>query len=160
MKKKKRVSRFVRVARLAYELSKQYFAKYSHRNSPKRYTQPQLAACVLLTYYLNLSYRDMEEWLLASDQVCQELELESVPDHTTLYRMYKKMLMRDYEALNNQLLTSLGIEEEAISIDATGLSMTRASQHYLSRSGRKLKKYVKAFYCVPLLDTTLPRREG
>ena len=60
---------------------------YTHRNSPKTYSLPQLATCAILKFYLDLPYRDMEEWLLASDQVCAVLELTSVPDHCTLARV-------------------------------------------------------------------------
>ena len=72
----KRESRYVQVARRAYEVSKAILPLYSHPNSPKTYTLPQLAACVILKFYVNLPYRDMEEWLLASDQVCAVLELK------------------------------------------------------------------------------------
>jgi len=56
-------------------------------------------------FYLDLSYRDMEEWLLAGDQVRQVLELPRVPDHTTLQRTYKKLRMQDLEKMKKRLLT-------------------------------------------------------
>lgn len=34
-------------------------------------------------FYLDLGDRDTEEWLLASDQICRELELSRIPDHAT-----------------------------------------------------------------------------
>lgn len=107
-KKPTRESRYVQVARQAHKLTKKHFPTYTHKHSPKKFTQPQLAACVLLTFYMNMSYRDMEEWLLATDQVCQTLELSEVPDHSTLSRMYKKMKMKDFEQLNRSLLDDLG----------------------------------------------------
>src|SRR5574341_753341 len=48
---------------------------YTHLNSPHRFTLPQLNACVLLMFDLRLSYRDPEEWLLASAQICKGLQL-------------------------------------------------------------------------------------
>ncbi|MEM3434173.1 MAG: hypothetical protein QXP27_08355 [Candidatus Methanomethyliaceae archaeon] len=74
-----RESRYVTVARIAYHLAQEVLPRYSHPKSPHRYTLPQLAACVLLMFYLRLSYRDMEEWLLATDKVCAVLELKRVP---------------------------------------------------------------------------------
>jgi hypothetical protein len=147
-KKQPKESQYVRVARLAYELTQGVYPLYTHKNSPKAFTQPQLAACVLLKFYLNLSYRNTEEWLLASDKVCGVLELAEVPDHSTISRMYKKMRMKDLERLNDRLLSQLEVEEEAISIDATGLSPTEASPHFLTRAGRKYHHYLKAFYAV------------
>ena len=78
-----RESRYVRFAKLAYEIAQQAFEPYSHAKSKKVFTQPQLASCVLLMFYLDLSCREpgagsrepgagsreMEEWLLASGEV-------------------------------------------------------------------------------------------
>ncbi len=86
-----RESRYVKVAKIGYRLCKQALPKYSHAKSPHHFELPQLAACVLLMFYLNKSYRDMEEWLLATDKVCQALELPRIPDHTTLQRTYRKL---------------------------------------------------------------------
>jgi hypothetical protein len=65
-----RENRYVKVAKIAYGLTQQALPKYSHAKSPHHFELPQLAACVLLMFYLNKSYRDMEEWFLASDKVC------------------------------------------------------------------------------------------
>src|SRR3989304_4125031 len=108
----RRESRYVRVAKIAYGLTKRALPKYSHAKSPHHFELPQLAACVLMMFYLNVSYRDMEEWLLATDQVCQALELPRVPDHTTLQRTYKKLHMLDFEKMKNQLLDESGVDEE------------------------------------------------
>lgn len=78
----KRVSRYVRVARIALQVERS-LPLYSHPKSPRRYTFPQRAACVLLAFYLNKSYRDTEEWLLATDKVCRALGLKRVPDLTS-----------------------------------------------------------------------------
>lgn len=59
----------MKVARLAYQLAKETLPKYSHPKSKHRFTFQQLAACVLLMFYLHKTYRDMEEWLLATEQV-------------------------------------------------------------------------------------------
>ena len=88
----KRKSRYVKVAEIAYRLTKQTLPQYSHPKSPHHFTFPQLAACVLLMFYLDLSYRDMEEWLLATDKVCQALELPRVPNYSTLQRTYKILI--------------------------------------------------------------------
>lgn len=45
---------------IAYRLTQQVLPRYSHPKSLHRFTFPQLAACALLMFYLDLSYRDME----------------------------------------------------------------------------------------------------
>lgn len=145
---KTRESRYVTVARIAYHLTQEALPRYSHPKSPHHFTLPQLAACVLLMYYLDISYRDMEEWLLASDQVCQALELSRIPDHTTLQRTYQKLRMLDFEKMKNQLLEENGVDEEGIASDSTGFSPGQASLYYQTRTGRLYQRWAKGVYAV------------
>jgi transposase len=110
--------------------------------------QPQLVACVLLMFYVRKSYRDMEEWLLASDAICQELGLKEVPDYSTLNRTYKRIRIRLLDQLQRSLLDELKPKEEAIAFDTTGYSPTQASLHYLARCGRKYDHFYKGGYAV------------
>src|SRR4030095_10533234 len=122
-----RESRYVRVAKLAYALSKQTLPLYAHPKSPHHFTFPQLAACVLLMFYMNLSYRDLEDWLLASDRVCAALELERIPDHSTLERTFKKLQRRNFDQLNRTRFDQLKVEETVIAVDSTGFTPSQAS---------------------------------
>lgn len=144
-----RESRYVRVARIAYQLAKQALPRYSHPKSPHYFTLPQLGACVLLMFYLKLSYRDMEEWLLASDAVCQELELARIPDHTTLQRTYAKIRKADWMHMNETLLQEIELpEEDGVAVDSTGFSPGPASSYYQSRSGKAYHHWAKGVYAV------------
>lgn len=145
---KTRESRYVKVARIAYHLTQESLPRYSHPKSPHHFTLPQLAACVLVMFYMDLSYRDMEEWLLASDQVCQTLELSRIPDHTTLQRTYKKLRMLDFEKMKNRLLDENGVDEEAVASDSTGFSPGQASLYYQTRTGRLYQRWAKGIYAV------------
>jgi hypothetical protein len=143
-----RESRYVTVAKIAYRLTKQALPKYSHAKSPHHFELPQLAACVLLMFYLNKSYRDMEEWLLATDKVCQALGLSRIPDHTTLQRTYRKLRKLDFERMKNQILEEENIQESVIASDSTGFSPGQASLYYQTRSGRKYERWIKGAYAV------------
>jgi len=143
-----RESRYVRVARIAYMLAQQALPRYSHPKSPHHFTLPQLAACVLMMFYLDISYRDMEEWLLATDQVCQVLELSRVPDHSTLSRTYKKLRKGDLDRMKRLLLDKLAVNEEAIAVDSTGFTLSQASAYYQTRRGISYREYVKGAYAV------------
>jgi hypothetical protein len=146
----KRESRYVRVAGISYSLCKRTLPRYSHPKSPHHFTLPQLAACVLMAFYMRLSYRDMEEWLLATDTVREVLELPRVPDHATLARTYKKLRITDFERMKGLLLSELGVEgtEEVLASDATGFSPSGASAYYQTRSGRTFRWWQKGAYCV------------
>src|SRR4030067_661386 len=145
---KTRQSRYVKVARISYHLTQEALPRYSHPKSPHHFTLPQLAACVLLMVYLDLSYRNMEKWLLASDQVCQMLELPRIPDHTTLQRTYKKLQKLDFDKMKNQLLDENGVEEGRVASDSTGFSPGQASLYYQTRTGRLYRQWVKGAYAV------------
>ncbi len=101
-----------------------------------------------MMFYLDISYRDMEEWLLATDKVCQALALPRVPDHTTLQRTYKKLRNLDFEKMKNQILEEENIEEEVIASDSTGFSPGQASLYYQTRSGRTYEHWLKGAYAV------------
>ncbi len=147
--KAKRESKYVRSARIAYRLAQASLPQYSHPKSPQLYTLPQLAACVVLKFYLNLSYRDTEEWLLATDAVCQVLGLESVPNYSTLQRTAKKLRIRDIEQMQQQLLAEVEMdEEESIALDGTGFTPSQASWYYQTRSGRQYRRWLKGVYAV------------
>ncbi|MEM9955844.1 MAG: transposase [Chloroflexota bacterium] len=148
--KKKKVSRYVRFAHLALKMGEATLDKYSHRNSQKRYTQPQLVAACLLGFYLNLSYRDLEEWLLASDKVCQALGLSEVPDHSTLCRAFQRLRQSDLKQLNHWLMQKLNMELTWVAVDATGYILTQASHYYLTRTGQRMKHFWQGFYAVDL----------
>ena len=84
-----RDSRYIKVAHSAYHLTQTALPRASHPNRPHHSPLPQVAACVLLTVFLDLSCRNMEAWLLTTDQVRQVVDLSTVPDHPTVQRMHE-----------------------------------------------------------------------
>lgn len=151
-KKPLRVSRYVRVAQAAYRVAQGSLPLYSHPKSPHRFTLPQLAACVLMTYYLKMSYRDTEEILLASSEIREALELKNVPDYSTLSRMYNRLRKSDWERMLETLLSTAnngqGVQEEYVAIDSTYFAATQASVSYITRSGRTMSAPFKGAYAV------------
>lgn len=150
-KQRPRVSKYVQFAKAALWFASQEFEPYSHPKSPRTYTQPQLVACLLLMHRLDISYRDMEEWLYASDKVVAALGLKSIPTYSALARANQRLLtLGKMDRLNAKLLEKMGVEEEVVVIDATGFRMTQASRHYISRKGNQHAYYWKGFYAVGL----------
>ena len=58
-------------------------------------------------------------------------------------------------ALHRQLRRWLGVREAALVADATGFASSRASQHYVSRTGRTMSDYVKGYSIVGVLHPSL-----
>ena len=141
-------SRYVKAARIAYQLASRSVPRYSHPKSPHHFTQPQLVACVLMKFYLDMSYRDLEEWLLATNQVCGVLELSQVPDHSTLSRMFKKLRLSELTTMRDELLRAMAIEEEVVAGDSTSFRLCQASAYYQTRRGRQYREWVKGAYAV------------
>lgn len=144
----KRESRYVTFARIAYELAQASLPRYAHAKSPHHFTFPQLATCVLLTFYLDLSYRDMEEWMLASDQVQAVLGLKRIPDHSTLSRTFHKLKQADWDRFLAHLLRQMEVKEDAIAADSTSFRLSQASLHYYNRAGKAFGDWIKGAYAV------------
>jgi hypothetical protein len=143
-----RESRFVRIAKLAYHIAQQTLPTYAHPKSRHDYTFPQRVACVMLKIYLNYTYRDLEEWLLATDQVRQVLQLTRVPDHTTLYRTFAKLSQAQWQQLNDALLQHLQVNEMTVAVDTTGFRNDTASAYYQSRRGGRRRAWHKGGFVV------------
>lgn len=144
----RKISHYQTVAELAYDIAKRHLPRYRHKNSPHRFTWPQLVACVLLTFYLDYSYRDMEDWLLVSDKICRALDLHEIPDHSTLCRAFHKVDVQLLQALHRLLLQNMRVKEVAIAIDSTGFSTEQASAYYSFRNGRPKRDWVKGAFAV------------
>jgi IS5 family transposase len=145
---KRRISHYQSITEIGYAIAKKLLPMYRHKNSPHRFTWPQLAACVLMAFYLDCSYRDMEDWLLVSDKICHSLELQEVPDHSTLCRAFHRLDIRLLRGMQRLLLQKASIQEVAIGIDSTGFRTDQASAYYSFRNGRPKKDWVKGAYAV------------
>lgn len=148
MTKQNAPSRHVRFAELAYRAAEASYPKYRRKKSKKTFSQPQLIACVLLKLYLNLSYRDCEEWLRATDRVCQALELSEVPDHSTLNRTFQRLTEIRLHKLLSSVLADLDVKESVIAGDSTGYTLSTASAYYCTLSGKTFRGWLKGSYAV------------
>lgn len=61
-------------------------AKYSHKLSPKKFTQPQLFACSVLKEFLRLDYRKLAALLHDAPELGATIELKSVPHFTAFQK--------------------------------------------------------------------------
>jgi transposase len=116
-------------------------ADYSHRNSPKKFTQPQLFACLVLKTSLGLDYRGLAGLLNDSADLCQSIGLESVPHYTTFQKASRKLLSNSVaQALLDETVSrALGRRRSVAhaAIDSTGLECTAASNYFVKRRDRK-----------------------
>jgi len=142
----KAADRWLRFARLALQIGQEALPPYAHKFSPRRFTLPQLAACVLLKEYRQADWRSIEELLGLSPALRKCLGLDSVPDYSTLWRFARRWLNAErLSAMQAQLVRRLRLTNVAVAIDSTGLDPERCSCYFTARRGqrRARKRYVK-----------------
>ena len=115
-------------------------AAYSHRNSPKKFTQPQLFACLVLKTSLGLDYRGLEGLLNDSADLCQLIGLESVPHYTTFQKASRKLLTNSHaQSLLDETVKRVMGRRKSVdhaAIDSTGLECSAASNYFVKRRDR------------------------
>jgi len=81
-------------AKIALAGGQEAFADYSSRFSPRKFTQPQLFACLALRQFFKLDYRGMVQRLAEWAELRAVLDLEQVPDFPTLIYAEKRLLKK------------------------------------------------------------------
>lgn len=135
----------VRTVRLALALARKHLAPYAHVNAPKKFTQPQLFACLILKGITGATYRRTEELLILMPAVREALGLRDVPRFTTLQTFADRP---EVLALIDAMMRTLGRAAakrtpQDAAFDGTGVETTSASAHFVSRAGRKRTRFVK-----------------
>lgn len=138
-------SEMVRVVTLAHRLARRHLAQYAHKFAPKKFTQPQLFACLILKAHLGCTYRKVEEHLRLMPAVREAISMIGTPRFTTLRDFAAKP---EIMAIIDRVLASIGraiakAHPQDAALDGTGLEVTSASAHFVSRAGRERTKFVK-----------------
>ncbi len=125
------------VLRVALDVASQAFPAYSHRCSPKKFTQHQLFACLVLKNFLKTDYRGVTGQLQDCSSLQQILGLKHVPHYTTLQKAARRLLFstRAKKLLDATVRKQLGRRQRVplAAIDSTGLECTAASGYFVRR---------------------------
>ena len=130
-------------ARVALEVSWEVMPAYSHRFSPQRFTQPQLLAILCLMRYEDWTFRAAEVRLAEHGELRRALELQTVPDYSTLFRF----MLRVEEQVIAQVLALAWAESALPGPIVYGFWRGRRCL-YIGKGGswRRLKSYEKSAY--------------
>jgi hypothetical protein len=153
---KKKSNRLIGVARLAIRLGGNHLSDYGAVTSRKDFTQRQLMSCLVLRAYLKTTYRGVIEILETSEALRRELGMkEKLPHYSTLAKFCERSAVLEILGALLQRLghASLRHQSQSVAIDATGLETSTASAHFVTRSKRERKKWVKL--SVAVLTTSL-----
>ncbi len=128
---------------VAYAAAKQALPAYSHKYSPKKFTQPQLAACLVLKEFFTTDYRGISAILEDSSDLKKVLELEEIPHFTTLQKAARKLLtkkkMQKLMASILTIATKNKLMRQNIhlaALDGTGFETHHVSQYFVLRQER------------------------
>jgi len=141
------------VAVVAYVSAKCSLPAYRHLKSPKKFTQHQLVACLVLKEFFRTDYRGIMEILEDSSDLRKVLELDEVPHYTTLQKAAKRFT--DKKTIDRLLRTTLALatttkvmkKSIALSaIDSTGLESHHTSTYFVRRRARGMKEYEDTHY--------------
>ena len=84
-----------RVMVTAYATAQGALPAYAHRFSPKKFTQHQLFACLVLKEFLKTDYRGLVNFLADCPSLRTVIELEHVPHFTTVQKAADRLLKKN-----------------------------------------------------------------
>lgn len=145
------------VAFVAYETGKKSLPLWSHKKSPKKFTQPQLFACLVLKSFFNTDYRGIVSIIEEHASIREILELErAIPHYTTLQKASRNLLKSKAITKLMKSVTKMHMEKtrakKSVALfDSTGFDTEYVSSYFKWRknSGEKdkpprwYKKYPK-----------------
>lgn len=129
-----------KVAAVAHHVACETLAEYSHRYSPKKYTQPQLLVCLVLRVFFKTDYRGIVEILNDTPDLCQVFGLKTVPHFSTLHKASRRLLrFGTAEQLLDSTLKTLEPDRHVAlaALDSTGLEARHISRYFVSRRRSK-----------------------
>ena len=136
-----------------YLIGKLALPDYSHKCSPKTYTQPQLFACLVLKEFLHRDYRGIEDLLKDTPELAAVIELKKVPDFTTLQKAAERLLIApaasrllDMTVRLGKFVGKLATKAPLAAMDGTGLESRHASAYYVRRKAKGGKSEQKLTY--------------
>src|SRR5580704_7163380 len=125
------------VAMVALAAGKDAFSDYSHVYSPKKFTQPQLFACLVLKEFEKKDYRGIRQLLQDCPELCQVIGLQAVPHFTTLQKASRRLLtqQRVRRLVEHTVRNIRGrkTREPYAAVDSSGFDARHASRYFIWR---------------------------
>ncbi len=128
------------VARMALRAARDSLPDHAKAKSPKKFTQPQLVACLVIKEFLQLDYRGTHLLLKEWSDLREVVGLRRVPHFTTLCAAAKRLLRKaKADAILDAILhlcrqaKILPQRSKQAAIDSTGLESRHVSAHFVKR---------------------------
>src|SRR4051794_26554314 len=132
-----------RVLQVAYDAARQAVAAHRHRFSPKKFTQPQLLACLVLKEFVRLDYRGFAEHLADHPDLGALIDLKAVPHFTTFQKAAARLLRAAPARALFDAVLERALREKArqrrvplAAVDGTGMESRHTSRYYVKRRSK------------------------
>lgn len=130
-----------KVALAALRVGRARLADYSHPNSPRRFTQPQLFACLALKTFFKTDYRGICATLADCPSLQQAIGLCRVPHFTTLQKAARRLLVSPLarRLIEATVRDAMGAKPTVAlaAVDSTGLDSHYCSSYFVRRRSRE-----------------------
>lgn len=127
----------------ALAAGKEAFSDYSHVYSPKKFTQPQLFACLVLKEFEKKDYRGIRQLLLDCEDLREVIGLNSVPHYTTLQKASRRLLRQDrVRVLIDDTVRRIRRRKTRVdraAADSSGFDAHHASRYFIWRRDNRKK---------------------
>jgi hypothetical protein len=138
------------VALAALATARRALPAYSHPSSPKKFTQHQLFACLVLKNFLKTDYRGIVAHLADHPPLVAALELTKIPHFTTVEKAAKRLLKsapaRRLVEATVRLHMGRRRRVARSAIDSTGFECTCASGYFVRRRVRVSEPWKSVVY--------------
>jgi hypothetical protein len=132
-----------RVLQVAYDAACEALPAHRHRFSPKKFTQHQLLACLVLKQFLRLDYRGLAAHLADHSDLCRQISLGAVPHFTTFQKAAGRLLAavpgrKMFDAVLDRALRAK-VRKRRVPLaaaDGTGMESRHTSRYYVKRRSR------------------------
>ena len=140
----------LRVAREALAVAVAVLPPYAHKCSPKKFTRPQLFACLVLKTFLKTDYRGLTAHLAGHSELRAVLGLAVVPHFTTPRKASRRLLRlpTGRRLFRTTVRRFLGRRRrlKRVALDSTGLDCGHAGRYYVRRRNGGKKQWQTVTY--------------
>jgi hypothetical protein len=128
-----------KVAMVALAAGRDAFSDYSHVFSPKKFTRPQLFACLVLKEFEKKDYRGISQLLEDCPDLRQAIGLKSAPHFTTLQKASVRLLeqnrVRRILEYTVKRVRGRRTRVRYGAADSSGFDAHHASRYFIYRTG-------------------------
>jgi len=135
-----------RILQVAHAIGSQRLRTYWHKYSPKKFTLPQLFACLVLKEFLRLDYRKLSALLEDAPALAATIDLKQVPHFSTFQKAAARLLVsRRVARLLDETIQAAAQHRvmrkkvALAAIDGTGFETRHISAYFVRRRDRACK---------------------